>query len=463
MLRSLIIIVDISLHKKSIPVTTEIKHLAFKGIEKKEQILFKSFLNLAKNELEYQVVIIKENSDSSISPDIVIADSSYQFAADEALLSSLPTIRIGNDFDDSDGHIVRPVQWSDFRAQLTLLDLESAVEAQAPSDQILPQDMQFAIVEMDEETESDAKESDDFSDADEFDYELDNLSIDYHSFTNSEYLKVVNDVKGFKEGEEAPDLPHALLLVTDDESLSNNSVLVIETNSLDAWEMSESEFDNHVNNTDVAEEVIESDSSYLDGAEEAKLTTKLASGLVIKPGADFWSEDAEIFSDREKILFIKPERDLVYSDREPGKWTAAIRNKTLTKCQLEATWRPSNELKAFPISRLVWANTIATKSSDLIVGLDAQTEYILERWPHFDLLELDNMLLKLCTMLFVHSESAHSLMQKSGYSRTVVYGFINACHELDVLRVSADFDLENISESNADEGVFGKIKDVFRS
>jgi hypothetical protein len=303
--------------------------------------------------------------------------------------------------------------------------------------------MQFAIVEMDEETESDAKESDDFSDADEFDYELDNLSIDYHSFTNSEYLKVVNDVKGFKEGEEAPDLPHALLLVTDDESLSNNSVLVIETNSLDAWEMSESEFDNHVNNTDVAEEVIESDSSYLDAAEEAKLTTKLASGLVIKPGADFWSEDAEIFSDREKILFI--------------------RNKTLTKCQLEATWRPSNELKAFPISRLVWANTIATKSSDLIVGLDAQTEYILERWPHFDLLELDNMLLKLCTMLFVHSESAHSLMQKSGYSRTVVYGFINACHELDVLRVSADFDLENISESNADEGVFGKIKDVFRS
>jgi hypothetical protein len=441
-------------------VATEIKHLAFKGIEKKEQILFKSFLNLAKNELEYQVVIIKENSESPVSADIVIVDSSYQFSADEESLGSLPTIIIGNNFDDSDGYIVRPVQWSDFKTELTRLNLESPSEPQASSDKVLPNDMQFAIVEMDEKTESDEKESDDFSDADEFDYELDNLSIDYHSFTNSEYMKVVNDVKGFKEGDEESDLPNALLLVTDEESASNNCVLVIETNSLDAWEMSESEIDQ---NAEVSADVIESDSSYADAEEEANLTSRLESGSLVKPGNDFWGEDAEIFSGRDSLLFIKPERDLVYADREPGKWTSAIRYKTVTKCPLRATWRPSDQLKAFPISRLAWANTIATKSSDLAAGLDSQTDYILECWPHFDLLELDNMLLKLCTMLFVHPQSANSLMQKSGYSRSVVYGFMNACLELDILRVSADFDLERVSESNADEGVFGKIKDVFRT
>jgi hypothetical protein len=224
--------------------------------------------------------------------------------------------------------------------------------------------------------------------------------------------------------------------------------------------MSESEIEDDV---DINSDTIESDSSYVDAEAEAKLTAKLAAGSVIQPGGEFWSEDAEIFSGREQILFIKPERDLVYSEQEPGKWTAAIRKKTITKCKLGSTWRPSDELKAFPISRLVWANTIATKSASLAAGLDSQTEYILERWPHFDLLELDNMLLKLCTMLYVRSESPHSLMQKSGYSRSVVYGFVNACHELDILRVSAEFDLDKFSESNADEGVFGKIKDVFRS
>lgn len=441
-------------------MTTEIKHLVFKGIEKKEQILFKSFLNLAKNELEYQVVILKENVDSLENADIVIVDSSYQLSPEEESLSGLPTIRVGNDANGSPGQIVRPVQWSDFRTQLTRLDLEGGAEPLIPSDKILPQEMQFAIADMDEKSESDSKQSDDFPDAEEFDYELDNLSIDYHSFTNSEYMKVVDDVKGFKDGEEEPDIPQAVVLVTDDESASNNSVLVIETNSLDAWEMSESEIED---DTGINADSIESDSSYVDEEAEAKLSARLSAGSVVQPGADFWSEDAVIFSGREQLLFVKPERDAVYSSLEPGKWTAAIRKKTITKCALGLSWRPTDELRAFPISRLVWANTIATKSESLASGLDSQTEYILECWPHFDLLELDNMLLKLCTMLFVRPESPHSLMQKSGYSRSVVYGLVNACHELDILRVSDEFDLGKFSDLDADEGVFGKIKDVFRS
>jgi len=442
-------------------VTTETKHLAFKGIEKKEQILFKSFLNLAKNELEYQVVILKENSDSQDSPDIVIADSAYEFSSEEASLEALPMIKVGNELDDSAGYIVRPVQWSDFKIELTRLNLETTEEPQAAVDKVLPKEMEFAIVEMDDKSEPETDESGDFSDAEEYDYELDNLSIDYHSFTNSEYMKVVDDVKGFKDGEEEIEVPQNVVLVTDDESASNNSVLVIETNSLDAWDMSESEIDEDGVDPDL--DSIDSDSSYIDAEAEAELTRKLKSGSVVEPGSDFWSSDAEIFSGRESVLFIKPERDLVYSTSEPGKWTAALRRNTVTKVKLNSNWRPTDELKAFPISSLVWANTIATKSGGLATGLDSQTEYILERWPHFDLIELDNMLLKLCTMLFVQPESPYSLMQKSGYSRTVVYGLVNACHELDILRVSSEFDLEKFSEMNSGEGMFGKIKDVFRT
>ncbi len=439
-------------------MTTEIKYLVFKGIEKKEQILFKSFLNLAKNELEYQVIILKEMSSTDENPNIVIADSSYEFSADEEPLNHLPTIRVGNDLDDIEGYIVRPVQWSDFKTELTRLDMNADKEPEAPVEKVLPKDMEFVIVEMDDKSQS--EDTDDAPDADDYDYELDNLSIDYHSFTNSEYMKVVDDVKGFKDGDDEADYPQPLVLVSDDESASVNSVLVIETNSLDAWEMSESDVDDEYVDD---EDSIDSDSSYVDAEAEAELTRKLKGGTVVESGSNFWKTDAEIYSGREQLLFIKPERDLVYSHSEPGKWTAALRKKTLTNVTLAPGWRPTDEVQAFPISRLVWANTIATKSSSLMAGLDPQTEYILERWPHFDLLELDNMLLKLCTMMFVRPESPHSLMQKSGYGRTVIYGLVNACNELDLLRVSEEFDLEKFSEMNDDAGVFGKIKEVFRT
>jgi len=327
------------------------------------------------------------------------------------MLNGLPTIKVGNELDEAAGYIVRPVQWSDFKVELTRLDLEAvAEEPEAPVDGALPKNMEFAIVEMGERSETDTDESDD---AEEYDYELDNLSIDYHSFTNSEYMKVVDDVQGFHDDDEEVEVPRNVVLVTDDV--------------------------------------------------EAALTKRLDGGSVVEPGNEFWATDVEIYSGRESLLYIKPERDLVYSYSEPGKWVAALRKKTVTKVDLETKWRPSDELSAFPISSLAWANTIATRSGSLARGLDSQTEYILERWPHFDLLELDNMLLKLCTMLFVQPESPYSLMQKSGYSRTVVYGLVNACHELDILRVSDDFDLEKFSEMNADEGVFGKIKEVFRT
>lgn len=446
-------------------VSTEIKHLIFKGIDKKEQILFKSFLNLAKNELEYQVVVLRDNS-SGESPDIVIVDAAHSYDSSESELRSLPTIKVGTEASTAPGYITRPVQWSDFKTQLTRLNLEAAPEEGGEEeDRVLTGEFEFAIAEMDEKTTSDdtPKEAE-YAEADDYEYELDKLSVDYHSFTNSEYMKVVDDVQGFHDEDdeiEVEDLKPAVVLVTNDESASANSVLVIETNSLDAWEMSESEEDEEA--VVEAARAMEADSSYIDEKWEADLTKRLESGVELKDGEEFWHEDCEIYGGRESLVFVKPERDVVYSNFEPGKWTTPLRNTTLTKLDLPNKWRPSSELKVYPISRLTWAYTVANKGKSLLPDLDHQTEYILEKWPHFDLIELDNMLLKLCTLLFVKPESPYSLMQKSGYSRTIVYGFVNACQEADILREAEEFNLEKFSEMNSDEGVFGKIKDVFRT
>jgi len=87
---------------------------------------------------------------------------------------------------------------------------------------------------------------------------------------------------------------------------------------------------------------------------------------------------------------------------------------------------------------------------------------MLTSWPHFELLELDNNLLKITTMLFVAPESAYSLMQKTGESRAVVYGMMNACKELGTLVSPDQIDQKDFKVPAQEEGMFGKIKDVFR-
>jgi hypothetical protein len=449
-------------------VSTQDKYLAFKGVEKKEQILFKSFLNLAKNELTYTVTILKDSEAESQSPDIVIKDALYEYSDAEEALKALPTIEVGNDVTESSpGYLSRPVQWSDFRTELTRLDEQTPQEQveeqefeQSSDERVLPGDMEFVIADMDEKSEEAPKASGalSFSEAEEYDYELDNMSIDYHSFTNSDYMKVVDDVRGFNDDEqEDPDLVKATLLMTDDESGSTNSVLVIETNTLDAWEMSEAEFEDEPGARPDGVEALSVDESI-----EKELTEKLESGTPIKPGDEFWRYDLEVFSGRESLFFIKAERQMVYSACEPGKWPGALSEHEVTKIPMASNWHPIDGLKAYPMSNLLWATNLAHNNTTLADGLDDNTEYILERWPKFELLELDNVLLKLCTLLFVSPESAYSLMQKSGYGRQVVYGLLNACNDLGILRNASEVTLEQFSELGQEEGVFGKIKDVFR-
>lgn len=447
-------------------MTSEIKYLVFKGIEKKEQILFKSFLNLSKNELAYQIIILKEG-DTSESPDILIMDEHYEVADLESAAQEFAAIVVGADIQETkNGYIARPVQWSDFKTALSQLNIEESVSAGGQGERVLPNEVKFALPDIDQPTEdvlepispeaAEAAEAG-FSDPASQEYELDNMSVDYHSVTNSDFGKAADDVKQFIDGE-ALAAVEPLIMFTDDESASVNSVLVIETNSLDAWDFSESEMSSDLKDdgANVA------GSKEFDEGQESEVVLERKAGFDIAEGEEYWLEETEVIVDHEGILFIKPERDLVYSAYEPGRWLQLLMNKPLSKLPLSKDWRPKHDLTGYPITNLLWVNTLLNDTKTLSDDLDPEQEYMLEQWPDFDLIQLDNILLKLCTMLFVRAETVASLSQKSGYSMSTIYGLVNACHQSGLIKKAEDIQLEQLTAVGGEGSMLGKIKDVFR-
>ncbi len=440
-------------------MTSETKKIVFKGIEKKEQILFKSFLNLAKNDLVFDVEVIQDADASIADADIVIADIAFDLSQDAASMAGIPVLKIGDDeAQDQTDYIRRPVQWSDFKDGLASLKFDGA-SAALEEDRVLPTKIALEIGDEDsEDYDEDEEVSRSFSDASDYNFSLDKMSIDYHSFTNSDYQKVVDDVKGYNE--EEPEMPKAVMLVTDDESAHTNSVLVIETNSLDAWDMNDSEFD------DVRTQTVESASQLelpeLAAKERKEVQSKIEAGESVSAGDELWMREQEVIAGAQTLFVVKPKERKVYSSREPGKWIQALRTKELTSVDIKSDWNPTEEMKVYPLERLIWVNALVGRIEKLDGDAIDSQEFMLSAWPHFELLELDNSLLKITTMLFVGAESAYSLMQKTGEGRAVVYGMLNACNELGLLVSPDQIEQKTYEVPAQEEGMFGKIKDVFR-
>mgnify|MGYP006897240310 CR=1 FL=1 len=75
-------------------MTDVVKKIVFRGLEKKEEILFKSFLNLVKNDLDYTVELIQDPDALLDDADIVIADAEYELTDEESTMAPLPTLYI---------------------------------------------------------------------------------------------------------------------------------------------------------------------------------------------------------------------------------------------------------------------------------------------------------------------------------------------------------------------------------
>ena len=443
-------------------MTVQIKYLAFKGISKKEEILFKSFLNLAKNDLDYKLVVLKSGQLDVDVPDIVIMDENHEFKESEKSLLELPKVVVGSDLEsDAPDYISRPVQWSEFKYAITSLKVDLTEQSTKSTARVLPTEVKLAISDVEEKSLSENNSTSEIEDPTQeysaegdYEYELDKMSIDYHSFTNSDYIKVVDDVKQFNEGNSVG-INTPVILMTDDESASANSVLVLETNSMDAWdfnpsELSLSEFDEKASRAEFDEPVTQ------------EIELKQRAGFEVHSDEEYWLEDNEIIIDNRSFLFIKTARKMVYSAIEPGRWPSIMQRGSLFKIPLERNWRPHDGLNVYPLSCLLWVNTLINQTSSLNSDLRENQKYMLARWPNFDLLELDNVLLKLCTMLFVQAESVASLASKSGYARSTIRGLMNACDQMGYLVTPDQVVVEKMAPVTNEEGMLGKIKDVFR-
>jgi hypothetical protein len=429
-------------------MTVQIKYLVFKGIAKKEQILFKSFLNLAKNELPYQVVILKSKQLDSSQPDIVIMDEAYVLEGSEASMLDLPSMVVGDDRNrEHVGYLSRPIQWSEFKLALINLNVEVRVEGD-DAGRLLPEHTMRFVIEEISDSVAEAKQSpsskptisDESGYESDYEGELDKLSADCNTYTNREYINVVDAVAQCKE-EQAGQSQGSVALMSDDESSSSSAALVLETPSMDVWDDNELEF---------------SESSI------DRVVLHERAGFKISPVDEYWTEDNEIIVDNESFLFIKPVRKMVYSDIEPGRWSVIIARQQMTKVPLHNDWQPAQGLNVYPMSSFIWVNTMVCEAKELFSELDEDTDYLLERWPHFTLLELDNVLLKLCTMLFVRPESLQSLSAKSGYGRSTIIGLMNACYKLGYLKLPEDIGVDKLGPPSNNESVLGKFKEVFR-
>lgn len=489
-------------------MNNHIEYLGFKGVEKKEQILFKSFLNLAKNDLSYQVIVLKAKDEEEHAPTILIVDESYSLEEDVADLTGVQHILVGNDPEkQSDSYIVRPVQWSDFKAALGKLvidGVETPVE-----ERLLPEDVDLEVEEslspdteasshselLDADEQSESTLIDVYSGDDVYEsYELDQLSAQYGEVTNDEeYMQVVDDVIQYNteksaELQESPESPESpddviqynteksqdsqddtaaepFILVSDDESASANSVLVIETNSMDAWDFNELEMQADV----ASEETSNSFSKFKkamgvddeDTEDVSELDIPKRTGNRIGLDEEYWFERNEIIADGESFLYFLPDRKMVYSSKEPGMWPSVLKRYRLTKSMIADDWKPEPELTAYPLDTFRWTHILVTETTELSNSLDDEGEYMLESWPSFELLELDNILLKLCAMLFVRPESMASLAQKSGYGLSTVCGLMNACHEFGLLKEPSQISSDITINDDVGEGMLGKIRDAF--
>ena len=153
---------------------------------------------------------------------------------------------------------------------------------------------------------------------------------------------------------------------------------------------------------------------------------------------------------------------MVYSSLDPASWVRHLRSNGLSRLPLDKNWKPDERLVAFPLSHLVWVDSLINQTASMGNGWNQKTEVMLTGWPPFELIQLDNVLLKLCTMLFVRPESVASLSFKTGCPASTVVGFINACDSLKIVNLATRVIANHKLKTASDDSMFGRSKEVFK-
>ena len=229
------------------------KFIAYSRVDKKEQILLRSFFRLIEPDLTTHFVEVADGDSDTPIDLLIIGDSDA--STNEPSQAGCTLMLIDQVDSDADSfQLARPVQWGAFHSIMQAIEaylislsepesesvtLELTQEipfAESASDasfSVLPNDLQLQLIDDDRRLvnlPSIDKPKDDAV----YHYVLEEISFSSDVYTSSDQIRVVDDVKDYEvsKGE-----VEAVLLLSDDESASVNSVLLTKSVSEDDWDL----------------------------------------------------------------------------------------------------------------------------------------------------------------------------------------------------------------------------------
>jgi len=295
-----------------------------------------------------------------------------------------------------------------------ITDADQVQSQETPENTTLGNDWALGIDET--ESLSVASDSEESDSEVQVGLELDQLSSDYLSISQSEMVRVVDDVKQFYTEQEGQDLgAEPVILVTDEESSVASSVLILETDASEVWDADE-----------LDAEIVGDSVAVFDEEQEIEKRE----GVPLRVDDVYWREDKELIAKNSSLLFVKPQRQMVYSRYSPGDWLKAYLDSDLSTLPLPANWRPKVGFHHYPQDYLIWVDIAGRQNERLSKSIDLDLKYLLTTWPKFDLVYQSNDLLKYATRLFLKPASLPELLETvKPEQKRLVTGFINACYK----------------------------------
>ncbi|MGH1540517.1 MAG: hypothetical protein ACRBHB_08840 [Arenicella sp.] len=381
-------------------MSNNIKYIHLLSIEKREAILIRSFLSLAKGEMNVEYMIDEGKSHRA---DLYIVDEIAHHDEINRGNEQAEILVVGADLKNKEPwYLHRPLQWSRFKSSLDRVN-QTTVGTVAYDLSM----EKTAVVEIEgaDEDQDGVK-----SFRADTDYILDNSTLQTEETITAE----AEASSSVRQTEEPFDMLEDQIKSDSEEvkpksSVSNKPV----ANSQPAAEPLPEEIDiQPFDNVDRLGKTIE-----------------------------FWeNEDCQVIVKDTPVLFIKARKEMVYSEYPYFDWEILLRSRDARKAKLPDNWEPTGRMKSYSLSWLVWFSSHARSKGYLVDELDKEHFFLLDKWPEFDLLYNNNEHLKLCGLMFKEGQSIQEMVSRTRLRARVIIALINACYKMGILSSFPDKD-----------------------
>ena len=453
----------------------------FRGIPKREEILLRSFLNLVDSDFDCRV----EADGGDYDADVVVLDESVLKDVLPDAGDDISYIVLGSNGPYPDmAYVSRPLHWSAFtrvfeeaissvvapeqsptetesqadkRSDMDEFidgpaapDTDTEVGVEKTTDQTVPIELEIPPSEL----EMPEMPHENESEQDTVPADLSSLEVVggepgesvlppgvlSRNDADSTRAEGVAGAAGTKpEGsEETGNTIDLKLSENDDEILpvrgagkAIEDTVIIETDFIDAWTISiEAELNS------VSQSLNEMKRGPLAREPVQKIQPVPRQGVRVPSGIRFWEGDAEILLGGAPLFLIDETGQRLYSDSPIREWTKILRERNLIRRDLSEGWYVDPSVKSSPLPWFLWCSAQARSKGRLLSKIDPGQEYLLEKWPNFELIRNDNQSLRLCALLFSRPESVKSLVAKSEIKGRKVVAFMNACYLLGLIKMT---------------------------